>query len=491
MLNNIKEVFQMIKKNKATTGFFVLISIFVCVVSGCFSSRATSVFDMQQVFKFNNIVPLAIIGSGPAGYAAGIYGVRGMVDTLIIEGYKPGGLLTETTLVENWPGEISIMGPELMKKLRSHAQAFGAGLLAQAVEMIDVSQWPYKITLDDQKEVYALSLIIATGANPKKLGIPGEETYWGSGVSSCAKCDAAFFKGEDVVVVGGGDSAAEEAMQLAPYAQKVTILVRKDKMRAAGRMQERLKGYANINILFNVEPQEIIGDGIRVTSIMLYNNQTKQTLDFQTNGVFLAIGHLPNTKFLPQGIETHGGGYIKLQGRSQKTSIPGVFAAGDVTDHIYQQASTAAGDGVKAALDALAFLTDIGYTPAIAAQLKEHIFEPSRLQMRFVPIKDIASLQEFNTAIAQKNLTIALFYTDTCVQCKSVKPIVQAAANDHKDRIQFIQINAEQMQDVTQKLFIQKVPTIVVFAHGKLIARYSNIFTRKELNLFIEQLQES
>lgn len=325
--------------------------------------------------KDNMYIPIAILGSGPAGASAGIYGARSMVKTVVFQGSKPGGLLTETSEVENWPGIIKKRGLEIMDSLREQAEHFGAIFLDDLVTSLDVSSWPFKLQTESGKTYYAFALVIATGASPVKLLIPGEQEYFGKGVGTCALCDAAFYKGKEVVVVGGGDSAAEEAMQLASYASKVTIFVRKERMRAAESMQSLLKGYSNISIMYNIEVKQVNGDGNKVTSLTILDNKTGQTSDFKVDGMFLAIGHDPNTTLFKNIVPMDEKGYILLQDRTQQTYIQGVFAGGDCHDHRYRQAVTASGFGSAAGIDAVNFLKEIGFNAQVQSALIDHIFE--------------------------------------------------------------------------------------------------------------------
>ncbi len=252
----------------------VLLSIPQCIPN-LFEGKSR--YDFSQLAGKKNVYPIVIIGSGPAGLSAGLYGARAKKKTLVIEGAKPGGLLTETSYVENWPGFKAILGRELMKELKEQAAHFGASFLEDSVEKVDFSKWPYEIYTEDGKIIYALTVIIATGASPSPLNIPGEKEFWGRGVTTCAICDAPFYANKNVVVIGGGDSAIAEAIQLSAYANKITILVRKDKMRAAATNQELLIGYPKVSIIYNIEPKEILGDAKHVTGIKLYNTKTKET----------------------------------------------------------------------------------------------------------------------------------------------------------------------------------------------------------------------
>lgn len=479
-----------------------ILPIIIVLLNGCFAGNASQSFriDMNHVLTETNIMPIAVIGSGPAGLMASIYGARGGKKTYVIEGNKPGGLLMDTTEVENWPGETSITGPHIIEKIRKQAEYQGAVFVEDTIERVDFNQWPFKLHTENGNEFTALSVVIATGAHPRKLGVPGEDDYWGSGVTSCAVCDAPFFKDESVVVVGGGDSAIEEAIQLTPYAKHITILVRKDAMRAAHSMQDRLKDYDNISVKYNVEIQKIIGDGSQVTGVSLYNNKTKRNSVLPTSGVFLAIGHIPNSSpFKEGGIQTDNDGYIQVKGRSQQTSVPGVFAAGDVQDNHYRQASSSAGDGTNAGLDAVNFLDAHGYTITLENRIGARLYSDETLQDRSAEIKTIkitgqeVSLIESRNAFEHlidrnKGLVVVLFYREDCPQCIQMRPIFEAVAHEYT-QAEFAMVNTDQLPKLVEELFIEKVPCVLMFKEGSLVARYSNMMSRKELSTFINQLQ--
>lgn len=319
-------------------------------------------------------IPIAIIGSGPSGASAAIYGSRAMVTTVCFEGSRPGGLLTQTSDVENWPAVDKQAGFDIMEKLKKQAESFGAIFSDETITDVNFSTWPYVLTTEGGTQYHAFSVVIATGANPILLDIPGEQDYFSRGVSTCALCDAAFYKGKEVVIVGGGDSAVEEAMQLAAYASKVTILVRKEKMRAAQAMQCLLQGYGNISVRYNVEVIKVNGDGKKLTSVTLQDARTKETTDFKTDGMFLAIGHKPSTDLFKGKLAMNEAGFLTLTGRTQETSVHGVFAGGDCHDQRYRQAATASGFGVAAGIDSVNFLKEIGFTADMQASIIDHIY---------------------------------------------------------------------------------------------------------------------
>lgn len=303
-----------------------------------------------------------IIGSGPAGLTAALYAGRANLQPLVFEGTQPGGQLTITTEVENFPGfPDGIQGPELMEIFRKQATKFGAETVFQTVESVDFSKRPFTIVAEG-KAYQADAVIIATGASAKFLGIPSEAEYMGYGVSACATCDGFFFKNQHVAVVGGGDTALEEAIYLTKHASRVTVIHRRNELRASKVMQERAKRNPKIDFIWDSVVDEVIGTTVngqkRLTGVRLKNVKTGEISDFQCDGLFLAIGHQPNTKLFAGQLELDAVGYIKTKPFSTETNIPGVFAAGDVADPKYRQAISAAGTGCMAAIDAERFLAE-------------------------------------------------------------------------------------------------------------------------------------
>ena len=483
----------------------IVLAAALCLLSGqCVLSKPKGVcsevssyqsFDIRRAMSKENVREIVVIGSGPAGLASALYGARGGRDVLVIEGNTPGGLLMQTTEVENWPGELSIMGPELMFKMREQVKRFDVEFLADAVEKVDVSSWPFHIVTEGGHSIHALSLIISTGANPRRLNIPGEDTYWGSGVTSCATCDAPFFKDEEVVVIGGGDSAVEEAMQLAKYASRVTVLVRSNKMRAASRMQTRLKEYKNVSVKYNLSPKEIVGDGTKVTGIKLLDATTKKEFVMPISGVFLATGHDPNTTLFEGQITLTPTKHIALDTRTQETSMPGVFAAGDVADNKYRQAIVSAGDGVKAALDAIHFLEEVGLSPDISGQLAEKrsgtsisgVSSSGASSSKKVVsrVKQVSSLNELHS-VNQKGVVIVDFFADYCPSCIQMLPVFDVVSTEFID-VTFVKVDTDQAIDIIDKYAVNKIPCILVFKDGTLAARYNNAMSKKELQDFVLQ----
>lgn len=303
-----------------------------------------------------------IIGSGPAGYTAAIYAARADLKPVLYTGMEPGGQLTTTTDVDNFPGyPEGVMGPEMMIDLQKQAERFGTQVrmgMVTEVELSDKTGGIHKITVDNATRLEAETVIIATGATAKYLGLPSEQRLRGGGVSACAVCDGFFYKGQDVAVVGAGDTAAEEATYLANICNSVTMLVRRDVMRASKAMQHRVHKTKNIKIKFHTEVEEVIGDQV-VEGLRVFNNQTGEKEELKVTGLFIAIGHTPNTEIFKGQLDMDPNGYILTKGKTTHTNKPGVFASGDVQDTVYRQAVTAAGTGCMAALDAERYLASV------------------------------------------------------------------------------------------------------------------------------------
>jgi thioredoxin reductase (NADPH) len=301
-----------------------------------------------------------IIGSGPAGYTAAVYAARAMLEPVLVQGIQPGGQLTITTEVENWPGDTMVQGPDLMVRMEAHAREVGTEIVQDHIAKIDLSKRPFTAWGDGGTVYTADAVILATGAQAKWLGLPSEEKFKGFGVSACATCDGFFYRGQEVAVIGGGNTAVEEALFLTNFASKVTLIHRRDALRAEKILQHRLFRNPKIEVLWDHQIDEVVGsesplgvEGVRVKHV-----ETGATTEIPCAGVFVAIGHAPASELVKDQLETHMGGYVVTKPDSTETSIPGVYAAGDLTDHIYRQAVTSAGMGCMAALEAEKFLAE-------------------------------------------------------------------------------------------------------------------------------------
>lgn len=312
-----------------------------------------------------NTEQLIIIGSGPAGHSAAVYAARAELNPLMFEGFMAGGVaaggqLTTTTEVENYAGfPEGIDGPALMEHMRTQSRRFGTRIQTETVDSVDLSSTPYTVKVGDST-YHAQSLIIATGATAKRLNLPGEETYWQRGMSACAICDGALplFRGKHLIVVGGGDSAAEEALFLSKFGSEITMLVRRDELRASKTMQKRVFENNKVEVMWNTKAVEILGNGKTLTGVRIHDNTSGRESEIEAGGFFYAIGHQPNSELLGSQVPTDETGYIITAPDSTATEVPGVFAAGDVQDKVYRQAITAAGSGCMAALEAERYLAE-------------------------------------------------------------------------------------------------------------------------------------
>jgi thioredoxin reductase (NADPH) len=301
-----------------------------------------------------------IIGSGPAGYTAGVYASRAMLEPILVQGIEPGGQLTTTTEVENWPGDTEVQGPDLMVRMQDHAKAMGCEIIGDIIVSLDTSARPFVAKGDSGTTYTADAVILATGARAKWLGLPSEDAYKGFGVSACATCDGFFYRGQEIVVIGGGNTAVEEALFLTNFASKVTLIHRRDSLRAEKILQERLFKHPKIETLWFHALDEVVGEDNPkgVTAVRVKHVETGTITEIPCKGVFVAIGHAPANELVKDVLELHNGGYVTVKPGTTETSIPGIFAAGDLTDHKYRQAVTSAGMGCMAALDAERFLAE-------------------------------------------------------------------------------------------------------------------------------------
>ncbi|MEZ5769745.1 MAG: thioredoxin-disulfide reductase [Paracoccaceae bacterium] len=297
---------------------------------------------------------LLIIGSGPAGYTAGVYAARAMLKPILVQGIEPGGQLTTTTEVENYPGFTEVQGPELMVKMQDHAAAMGTEIISDIITELDLQKRPFTAKGDSGTVYTADAVILATGARAKWLGLPTEDKFKGFGVSACATCDGFFYRGKPIVVIGGGNTAVEEALFLTNFGSKVTLIHRRDSLRAEKILIDRLLKNPKVEVLWDNVLEEVVGTDMPmgVTGVKAKNVKTGEITEIPADGVFIAIGHAPASELVKDQLELHNGGYVKVEPGSTRTSIEGVFAAGDLTDHVYRQAVTSAGMGCMAALDA-------------------------------------------------------------------------------------------------------------------------------------------
>ncbi len=419
---------------------------------------------------------LVIIGSGPAGYTAAIYAGRANLKPVVFEGYQagglPGGQLMTTTEVENFPGfPDGITGPQLMDRMKAQAVRWGAELYTEDVTHVDLSQRPFVIRSDD-REIKAHSIVIATGATAKRLGLPSEHQFWSRGISACAICDGAtpLFRGADLVVIGGGDTAAEEAIYLTKYGSHVHLLVRREGMRASKAMQDRVLENPKITVHWNTVAVDVYGNGL-MEGVRVKNIQTSVESDIPAKGLFYAIGHTPNTQLFQGQIELDEVGYIVTHG-SVETNVEGVFAAGDVQDHEFRQAITAAGTGCMSAMLAERWLSSKGLVQEFHQQASE---EASSAEA--APASSAASPETFDVSVTRHEggfalrklyhesdrLIVVKYASPTCGPCHTLKPILSKVIDEFDPKVHYIEIDIEQDPEIAEAAGIVGTPTVQFF----------------------------
>ncbi len=464
-------MYQYIKKTLIVIPLIFLGSCFRQSVDQKKAPNAVS-YDIQEALKQENVVPVVIIGSGPAGLSAALYMARAGMKAFVFAGPMPCGQLTQTTYIENWPGRERVLGLELMDDIKKQTVSFGATIIHDSVRELDINQWPFTIKTEDGRSFKALSVILATGATPRTLNIPGERDYWGKGVTTCAVCDAGFFTDKNVVIAGGGDSAIEMVFELTPHVKHVTVLVRKGSLRAAQAMQKKMEAYSNVTIEYYKEITQIYGNGQKVEAIDVYDNQTKTTQKRPIDGVFLAIGHDPNNAMLPKGIQLDEHGYVVMQGRTQETSIPGIFAAGEIQDPFYRQAIVASGEGVKAALDAASFLYGQGFSVDVGARLEQnfydHFADPKKEILEITTIPEL-----YEHVIKKKGVVVLDVYSMTCPCCIQMLPHLEVVAHKLDGQVNIVKMNYPLINktirvELSHKfdVHIRRLPTLIVFKDG-------------------------
>lgn len=433
-----------------------------------------SISSPAELPKSNEVKPVLILGGGIGALTSSIYLQRAGIQTILIEGPNPGGTITQSPNVHNWPGEIQIDGETLATKVRDQAIANGATILAQEVTKVDFSKPSFTITTRDVLDhdtthtFETKACILALGSTPNLLGIPGEsgeKGYWTRGVYSCAVCDGALYKDKTVAVVGGGDSAILEAEYLSKIAKKVYVILRSDQFRTVENLRkEELMKRPNVEVIYNTKIGEIQGDGKKVSHLKLSSAK-----ELPVDGVFIAIGATPNTKLFSRQLDLDKQGYVVLK-EGQQTSIPGVFAIGDLADPNFKQAISAAGDGAKAAMQVEHYLALL---PNKEIQTVKAKIAPARNQSTPDPIMEISSVDDFYEAIAPNSTPLVVdFYSPSCGPCRRLNPEFKTISEKYSGKIRFLKVNAAQFTELASSYNIYGVPTLLVFdKSGKLIQR--------------------
>lgn len=445
---------------------------------------------------------VVIIGSGPAGYTAAIYAARANLKPFVFEGFQagglPGGQLMTTTEVENFPGfPAGITGPQLMDRMKEQAERWGAELVTEDVTYVDFSQRPFLIR-SEEREVRAHSVIIATGATARRLGLPSEHAFWSRGISACAICDGAtpIFRHAELAVVGGGDSAAEEAVYLTKYGSHVHLLVRSDKMRASKAMQDRVLSNPKITVHWNTDAVDVFGHDGHMEGIHIRNTQTQEISELRVKGLFYAIGHTPNTSLFRGQIELDDVGYIVTR-NDVETSIEGVYAAGDVQDHEYRQAITAAGSGCMAAMLAERWLS----ANNLAQEFHQAEEEPTNNEL---PHKKTEAEEESEFDVARTRhsggyalrklyhesdrLIVVKYASPTCGPCHTLKPILSKIVDEFDNQVHYVEIDIEQDPEIAESAGVTGTPTVQFFKDKALVGEMKGV---KQKSQYRETIQKN
>ncbi|KAI5682852.1 hypothetical protein M9H77_04080 [Catharanthus roseus] len=463
------------------------------------AAAAASSSEEQSSSSSDEIVEnVVIIGSGPAGYTAAIYASRANLKPVVFEGYQvggsPGGQLMTTTEVENFPGfPDGITGPDLMDRMRRQAERWGSELYQEDVEFVDVKNRPFTVQSSERK-VKCHSLVIATGATAKRLSLPREDEFWSRGISACAICDGAspLFKGQVLAVVGGGDTATEEAIYLTKYARHVHLLVRRDHLRASKAMQDRVFDNPNITVHFNTETVDVVSNNKgQMSGILIRKTDTQEESVLEAKGLFYGIGHSPNSQLLEGQVDLDSTGYVLVKEGTADTSVEGVFAAGDVQDHEWRQAITAAGSGCIAALSVERYLT--------SKNLVVEFHQPKTEEVKKEPTDrdveegfDITLTKHKGQYALRKlyhespRLVCVLYTSPTCGPCRTLKPILNKVVDEYDQNVHFVEIDIEEDPEIAEAAGIMGTPCVQFFKNKDLLSTVSGVKMKKEYREFIE-----
>ncbi|GMP86797.1 hypothetical protein CsSME_00039440 [Camellia sinensis var. sinensis] len=463
--------------------------------------RASS-SDELPTSSVQGVENLVIIGSGPAGYTAAIYAARANLKPVVFEGYQiggvPGGQLMTTTEVENFPGfPEGISGPDLMDRMRRQAERWGAELFQEDVEFIDVKNSPFTIQSSERK-VKCQSVIVATGATAKKLRLPREEEFWSRGISACAICDGAspLFKGQVLAVVGGGDTATEEALYLTKYARHVHLLVRRDHLRASKAMQDRVYNSPNISVHFNTETVDVVSNTKgQMSGILVRKLDTGEESVLEAKGLFYGIGHSPNSQLLEGQVELDSIGYVLVKEGSAETSVEGVFAAGDVQDHEWRQAITAAGSGCIAALSVERYLTSnnllVEFHQPKTEEVKKELTDRDVQEGFDITLTKHKGQYALRKLYHESPRLICVLYTaPTCGPCRTLKPILSKVIEEFDQNVHFVEIDIEEDPEIAEAAGIMGTPCVQFFKNKEMIRNVSGVKMKKEYKEFIEANNE-
>ncbi|KAK9671083.1 hypothetical protein RND81_12G005500 [Saponaria officinalis] len=463
-----------------------------------FRVRASSTSQLIQPTQGVPVENVVIIGSGPAGYTAAIYAARANLKPVVFEGLQvggvPGGQLMTTTEVENFPGfPDGITGPDLMDRMRRQAERWGAELYQEDVEFVDVNGRPFTVR-STEREIKCHAVIVATGATARRLGLPKEDEYWSRGISACAICDGAspLFKGQILAVVGGGDTATEEAIYLTKYARHVHLLVRRGELRASKAMQDRVFNNPNVTVHFNTETVDVVGNTKgQMSGVLTRKTDTGEESVIEARGLFYGIGHSPNSQLLEGQIELDSAGYILVKDGTAATSVRGVFAAGDVQDHEWRQAVTAAGSGCIAALSVERYLTSedllIEFHQPQREEVKKELTQKDVQEGFDITLTKHKGQYALRKLYHESPRLICVLYTSpTCGPCRTLKPILNKVIDEYNQSVHLVEIDIEEDQEIAEAAGIMGTPCVQFFKNKEMIKSVPGVKMKREYREFIE-----
>lgn len=480
----MNKVFSLVRR--CAVGFFLV--TFMCSWS---LKDFVKKYDIRSVAVTPHTYPVVILGSGPGGLMAGTYAALANIETLIVKGPIPGGALTGSHEVRNWPGSKRVRGGSVMDDMLEQAEDAGAISVDEEVTRVDFSSWPYTLYLHSPAEetdraVKALTVVIATGATPNRLGVGGEDKYWGNGVTTCAVCDGAMYRGEDVVVVGGGDAAMEEAAYLSGLAKSVTVVVRKNELKARDKRKDYVAAQPNVRMMVNTRVAQIEG-GSDVKKVLLAATNSEETKYLDTAAVFLAIGSKPNTGYFANQLRMKDNGYIDVNS-TMATSVPGVFAVGDCVDSVYRQAVTAAGDGCRAALTLMDFLLDKNFDTNDWNAKRSEIEEPAPTFGGGATVLEITSKSQFEQMVKKSPVPVVVdFWATWCPPCRQMTPIFKALASEYGGEVGFAKVNVDAQKAISNAHNVQRMPTFLIMKDGKVAARRTGSTSKKDMKAWIDR----
>ncbi len=456
---------------------------------------------LKNIMTNPTVENLVIIGSGPAGYTAAIYAGRANLKPVVFEGFEagglPGGQLMTTTEVENFPGfPAGITGPQLMDKMKAQAERWGAELYTEDVISVDLSQRPFTVR-SSEREFKTNSIVIATGATAKRLGLPSEQEFWSRGISACAICDGAtpIFHSAELAVIGAGDSAAEEAIYLTKYGDTVNLLVRSDTMRASKAMQDRVLNNPKIKVHWNTEAVDIFGDENHMQGIKVRNNQTGEESELQAKGLFYAIGHTPNTSLFKEQLELDDVGYVVTKGNSVETSVEGVYAVGDVQDHEFRQAITAAGSGCMGAMLAERWLSAEGLLQEFSQKPENNDLKPQEEEKTAADTEDdfdINNTRHIGGYALRKIFhegdrpLMVKYISPGCGPCHTLKPILNKVVDEFDGKIHFVEIDIDKDREIAEQANVTGTPTVQIFKHKELLQELKGVKQKSQYRQLLE-----